>query len=93
MIVITINNIISFILLGLLILGITIYMIYAFIRGMLDRKFKKNCYECKYWQLNDVSGSGGIAWYKCKNNCFKDEVRQDFNDNYYYVKCDKFEKE
>lgn len=39
MIVITINDIISFILLGLPILGITTYMIYAFIRGMFDRKF------------------------------------------------------
>lgn len=93
MVVITINDIISFILIGLLILGFITYIGYGFIRERFDRKFRKNCYKCKHWKLNNVAGSGGIAWYKCEKNCLEDEIRQDFNDTEYYVKCEKFEED
>lgn len=93
MFVVTLSDVISIGVMGLLIIGFIIYCIYAIIRTWFNRHFRQNCYKCKHWYLYNVAGSGGICWYKCKQDCIKEQVRQEFNDQEYYMKCSKFEEE
>lgn len=84
-------NIGLYILIGVIAFYIIAY-IYASIRTWFDRHFRKNCYKCKYWKLSNVSGAGGICYYKCQKNCLKQEIMQEFNDNEYYTKCKQFKE-
>ena len=90
MVVVTISDIISIVLLSALFMGIVVIIIYGIIADKINKKFKKNCFKCKYYELNNVAGSGGICWYKCTKNDYED--RHDFNDMYQYRKCDLYEE-
>ena len=59
------------------------------IKYKIDSKFKKNCFNCKYYKLHDVSSFGGICRYKCslKNTCCK----HNYNDRVKLTKCKEFE--
>ena len=93
MVVITLSDIIGLIVLGIFIVAIILYGLYLLISSFYDRKFKKNCFECKHYYLQDVAGAGDCCWYNCRlhNEYHKD--RHSMNDKYMYRKCKDFEKE
>lgn len=78
------------IVLGLIALIIIINVI-AIIFESICNLFKKNCYKCKYWQLDSVAGSGGICHYRCNKHHLDSTVMQGFNDNYHFERCKEFE--
>jgi len=78
------------IVLGIIALIIVISIIIAIFES-ISNLFKKNCYKCKYWKLDGVAGSGGIAYYRCDKGNLNHKVTQDFNEDAHYEKCDKFE--
>ena len=51
------------------------------IKYKIDRKFKKNCFKCKYYELHSVAPFGGVCKYKCTlkniycNHNFNDRVK------------------
>ena len=59
------------------------------IKYKIDRKFKKNCFECKHYKLHSVAPFGGRCKYKCdlKNIYYI----HDFNDRVKLTKCKEFE--
>ena len=59
------------------------------IKYKIDIKFKKNCFNCKYYKLHDVSSFGGICKYKCTlKNIY---CKHNFNDRVKLTKCKDFE--
>ena len=59
------------------------------IKYKIDSKFKKNCFNCKYYKLHDVSSFGGICRYKCTlKNIY---CNHNFNDRVKLTKCKDFE--
>ena len=67
-----------------------IMMIVLMINGWFNKKFKKNCFKCKYYELFDVPSAGG----KCKYRCNKYD-RMDYhsmNSNAKYMKCKEYEE-
>ena len=59
------------------------------IKYKIDRKFKKNCFKCKYSKLHSVSSFGGVCIYKCTlKNIY---CIHDFNDRVKLTKCKEFE--
>lgn len=70
---------------------VIIISIVAIIFESICNLFKKNCYKCKYWQLDSVAGSGGICHYRCNKHQLDSTVMQDFNDEYHYERCKEFE--
>lgn len=85
MVVITISDIINFIIWGIFIIVIIIMAIKAW----LDTIFKKNCYECKHYGFYSTHSYGQYCDYKCyKKN--RIDVN-DLNDKEHYEKCDDFE--
>ena len=58
------------------------------IKYKIDSKFKKNCFNCKYYKLHDVSSFGGICRYKCTlKNIY---CKHNFNDRVKLTKCKKY---
>ena len=92
MFVYTIEDIIGIIVIAVLIIIFVISFIWCLIKRFIDKHFKNNCYDCKYWYLDNVAGAGGIGWYKCKKNYFKGTIEQEFNDSEHYEKCSEFER-
>lgn len=93
MVVVTLSDIIGLIVLGIFIIAIILYGLYLIISSFYNRKFKKNCFECKHYYLQDVAGAGDCCWYNCRihNEYHKD--RHSMNDKCMYRKCKDFEKE
>ena len=60
-------------------LAILFYLIMLTIKHKIDTKFKKNCFNCKYYKLHDVASFG--------NSC-----RHNFNDRTKLTKCKEFER-
>ena len=59
------------------------------IKYKIDRKFKKNCFKCKYYELHSVSSFGGRCKYKCVlKNIY---CNHNFNDRVKLTKCKEFE--
>ena len=59
------------------------------IKYKIDRKFKKNCFECKYYELHSVAPFGGNCKYKCTlKNIY---CNHNFNDRVKLTKCKEFE--
>lgn len=87
MIVITLQDIFGLIIVGLMIILFIVSLIVLRIKAWLDSIFKKNCYDCKYYEFYDTCGSGNYCKYKCNK---KD--REDMNSSIHYEKCDDFEK-
>lgn len=50
---------------------------------------KKNCYECKYYVLDDVAGAGDCCWYRCKKHNRRDNGVS-MNTREHYEKCKDF---
>lgn len=82
-------------LLALVIVGVAIYAIIAGVTELYNRKVKKNCYECKHWDLCNVASCGDGCEYRCK---VRDDVSTykrfhrmvSLNLHKFYTKCDKF---
>ena len=59
------------------------------IKYKIDTKFKKNCFNCKYYKLHSVSSFGGKCKYKCTlKNIY---CNHNFNDKVKLTKCKEFE--
>ena len=59
------------------------------IKYKIDRKFKKNCFKCKYYELHSVAPFGGLCRYKCTlKNIY---CNHNFNDRVKLTKCKEFE--
>ena len=76
----------------LLLIPLLISLLLLFILSIkykIDSKFKKNCFNCKYYKLHDVSSFGGICRYKCTlKNIY---CNHNFNDRVKLTKCKEFE--
>ena len=59
------------------------------IKYKIDRKFKKNCFKCKYYELHSVSSFGGRCRYKKKKKNIY--CNHNFNDRVKLTKCKEFE--
>lgn len=68
MIVYTIWDILILGIIGIIVIGCIIYTI---IKSICDIG-KKNCYECKYYKLDDVASCGDCCWYRCTKHNRKD---------------------
>lgn len=75
----------------LFILTIFIYVIYLIVSAIINRLFKHNCYDCKYYKLDNVAGAGDRCWYKCAKLNRVDA--HSFNDKINYKKCKYFEED
>lgn len=84
MVIINLKDIIVFTIL------IVILLVYIFIEIIksIGNKFKKNCFKCKYYELDDVAGFGDRCWYRCKKKNKKNA--HSMNDKEHFEKCDYF---
>ena len=70
-------------------LSILFLLIILSIKYKIDRKFKKNCFECKHYELHSVTPFGGNCRYKCTlKNIY---CNHNFNDRVKLTKCKEFE--
>ena len=70
-------------------LSILFLLIILSIKYKIDRKFKKNCFKCKYYELHSVAPFGGLCRYKCTlKNIY---CNHNFNDRVKLTKCKEFE--
>ena len=76
----------------ILLIPLLLFLLLLFILSIkykIDSKFKKNCFNCKYYKLHDVSSFGGICRYKCTlKNIY---CNHNFNDRVKLTKCKDFE--
>ena len=52
----------------LLLIPLLLFLLLLFILSIkykIDSKFKKNCFKCKYYELDSVAPFGGLCRYKC----------------------------
>jgi len=85
---VTLRDIIGIVILVLFVVGGIIYTIIQEIKKI----GKKNCYNCKYYKLYDVTSVGGYCRMQCtKHNRIDKTV--DMNDNEHYEKCKEFKSE
>lgn len=59
------------------------------IKHSIDLKFKKNCFNCKYYKLHDVASVGNSCRYKCTLKNRYD--RHNMNNRIKFTKCKEFE--
>ena len=72
----------------ILILSILLIFIILLIKSKIDSKYKKNCFNCKYYKLHSVSSFGGKCKYKCTlKNIY---CNHNFNDRVKLTKCKEF---
>ena len=78
------------ILLPLIIFLLLLFFLFILsIKYKIDRKFKKNCFKCKYYELHSVAPFGGLCRYKCTlKNIY---CTHNFNDRVKLTKCKDFE--
>lgn len=93
MVVVTIRDMVGIGFVIILIVSFIIGFIIGRIKAWYDVKFKKNCFDCKYYYLQDVAGAGDCCWYNCKLHSEYHKDRHSMNDRYIYRKCEDFEKE
>ena len=73
----------------LIFLSILFLLIILSIKYKIDRKFKKNCFKCKYYELHSVAPFGGNCKYKCTlKNMY---CNHNFNDRVKLTKCKEFD--
>ena len=79
-------------LISLLIFLLLLFFLFILsIKYKIDRKFKKNCFKCKYYELHSVAPFGGVCKYKCTlKNIY---CNHNFNDRVKLTKCKEFEME
>ena len=77
-------------LISLLIFLLLLFFLFILsIKYKIDRKFKKNCFKCKYYKLHSVAPFGGSCKYKCTlKNIY---CNHNFNDSVKLTKCKDFE--
>ena len=68
----------------ILILSILLIFIILLIKSKIDSKYKKNCFNCKYYKLQDVSS--------CKYKCILKNIycKHKYNDRVKLTKCKEF---
>lgn len=91
-IIMTFDDIIGLVLLGILILIVVI----AIIKNCLDNflykiGIYKNCHNCKYYKLKNSTSSGNTNWYECTKKNRIDEL--DYNTTTVYKVCMKYKKQ
>ena len=66
-------------------LSILFLLIILSIKYKIDTKLKKNCFNCKYYKLQDVSS--------CKYKCILKNIycKHNYNDRVKFTKCKEFE--
>ena len=76
----------------ILLIPLLLFLLLLFIlliKYKIDSKFKKNCFNCKYYKLHSVSSFGGKCKYKCTlKNIY---CKHNFNDRVKLTKCKEFE--
>ena len=76
----------------ILLIPLILFLLLLFILSIkykIDRKFKKNCFKCKYYELHSVAPFGGVCKYKCTlKNIY---CKHNFNDRVKLTKCKEFE--
>ena len=76
----------------ILLIPLILFLLLLFILSIkykIDIKFKKNCFNCKYYKLHSVSSFGGKCKYKCTlKNIY---CNHNFNDKVKLTKCKEFE--
>lgn len=72
-----------------LILFIILSIVY-FIVQEIKKIGKKNCYECKYYKLDNVASCGDCCWYRCTKYNRKDDGTS-MNTREHYEKCNCFD--
>lgn len=87
MFVYTIWDILILGIIGIIVIG---SIIYATIKTICDIG-KKNCYECKYYKLNDVASCGDCCWYKCAKHNRKDNGVS-MNEKVHLERCKDFKE-
>lgn len=88
MIVITIEDIIFFGIIG----AVIIFSIISAIVKEIKKIGKKNCYECKYYELDGVASCGDCCWHRCTKHNRKDDGVS-MNEEEHYERCKDFIKE
>lgn len=86
-VIISIRDIITFVVIGLAI----IISIITTIIEEIKKNRKKNCYECKYYKLDDVASCGDCCWYRCTKHNRKDNGVS-MNEEEHYERCKDFLK-
>ena len=89
-IIITVRDIVTVIIMGLLILIIVGGLVKICINRLLYKLgYYKNCFKCKHYKITDVASTGDCCWYECiKHN---KENRHSFNDSILLKHCKNFE--
>ena len=77
--------------LGILVLFIAGGIIYTIIKE-IKKIGKKNCYNCKYYELYDVTSVGGYCRMQCKKHNRIDNNVEIMEDEH-YEKCKDFKSE
>lgn len=86
MIIINLVDLIPIVIIAILIL----VMIINIIITSIANKFKKNCFECKYYKLDDVASCGDRCWYRCSK--YNTRQGHSMNDRAHFVRCKMFER-
>lgn len=81
-----IQNIIFFSMIGILVVGIILTILYVTIKSIINRLFKKNCGNCKYCYLRNTP-----HWYNCHKRTDINNWRGDSYPLEHWEKCDYFE--
>ena len=87
-VIISVGDIIIFGSLGLAIINTIITTIIEEIKKI----GKKNCYKCKYYELNGVASCGDCCWYRCTKHNRKDDGVS-MNETEHYERCKDFIEE
>lgn len=87
-VIISIWDIIIFGIIGIII----IISIISLIAEEIKKIGKKNCYNCKYYKLDNVASCGDGCWYRCTKHNRKDDCVST-NQTEHYEKCDDYSKE
>lgn len=76
---------------GILGICIIVGVIYATIKTICDIG-KKNCYDCKYYKLDDVASCGDCCWYRCTKHDRKDNGTS-INTRTHLERCKDFKED
>ena len=79
----------------LIIAMVVVFLFGLIVKAIIDeiRKIgKKNCYDCKHYDLYDVTSVGGYCRMQC-TKCKRIDPTVEFGENEHYVKCKDFEEE
>ena len=91
MVVITLSEIIHYVIIGLIIIGFILACVISYITNTYKEKSNKwhNCYECKHFEFTGVPSVGNNCYYKCKIT--GNRYTEDVNYRIKYEKCKNFE--